>query len=186
MIGAEPDLTGLVRRVAAGDRGAFAEFYDATSARVYGFVMKMLRDASRAEEVLQDVYLQAWRRAAEFDDARGNPLAWIAVIARSRALDRLRRDRARGEHELSSGWSLDSLIDSAQAPEETDHGRSRRLRQALATLPAPQQRALALAYYQGMSHSEIAAATGLPLGTVKTHIRSALMRLRDALREDAG
>ena len=174
------ELIQLVRAMATGDEQALARFYDTTSTRAYGMTLKIVRDVHTAEEVMHDAYLQAWRNARDFDSARGNPLAWLLMIARTRALDRLRREK---RHLLE-----DPLTDTAsalhdEAHQDDDHLRSRRIRCALATLAPEQQRALLLAYYRGMSHSEIATALCLPLGTVKTQIRTGILRLRDALKD---
>ena len=176
-------LTSLLRRMASGDEEALTSLYDATSSRVYGAVLKTVADAGSAEEVTHDAYMQAWRNAAEFDDTRGSPMAWLLMMARSRALDRVRRDRLRVQHEALSDHP-DALSDvSTTVVEQQDFQRTRRVRKALAALPIEQQRALLLAYYGGRTHSEIAAELNLPLGTVKSQIRAGVLRLRDALEE---
>ncbi len=166
--------------MATGDEQALARFYDISCARVYGMTLKILRDVSTAEEVTHDAYLQAWRNARDFDTARGNPLAWLLMIARTRALDRLRREK---RHLLDEPLTETTFGLPADAHDDDDYLRSRRVRLALATLAPEQQRALLLAYYRGMSHSEIATELCLPLGTVKTQIRTGVLRLRDALKD---
>jgi RNA polymerase sigma-70 factor (ECF subfamily) len=173
----------LVRAVAAGDQQALAALYDATSRTVYGLLLRILADASAAEEVLLDVYAQVWRSATSYSDARGTPLAWLTTIARSRAIDRLRRGRQERHR-------TDPLEDARQfagagASAEDDLGATEMravVRAALDSLAPEQREVIELAYYSGMSHSEIAAARGLPLGTVKTRTRLGMMRLRELLR----
>jgi RNA polymerase sigma-70 factor (ECF subfamily) len=181
----ESDIEGLLRGTAAGDRRSFAELYDETSPYVFGVLLRMLADREQAEEVAQEVYLQAWRTAGSFDERRGSGWTWLAMMARSRALDRIRADR-------SYGRALDRLeaepataVDENPGPDpdrETVLGnRGERARAALNALPEEQSQALRLAFFGGLTHREIAERTGIPLGTVKTRIRTALTKLRDAL-----
>ena len=178
----DQDLISLVQRVATGDQSALATLYDTTNRLVYGLVLRVLGDVSSAEEVLLDVYTQVWRQAASYDTNRGAPLAWLTTIARSRAIDRLRsgwQDQRRKE-------SLDILGDapaSAASPEEMTVAseRQRFVREALNTLAPEQREVIELAYYSGLSHSEIAAKLNQPLGTVKTRTRLGMMKLREAL-----
>lgn len=176
------ELIKLVEQVAQGEQAALATLYDTTNRLVYGLILRVLGEASAAEEVLLDVYTQVWRQAANYDTQRGSPLAWLTTIARSRAIDRLR-----------SGWqtqqrqeSLDVVTDRetvAANPEELTvlSERQRFVRQALEQLSPEQREVIELAYYSGLSHSEIAAKLGQPLGTVKTRTRLGMMKLRDAL-----
>jgi RNA polymerase sigma-70 factor (ECF subfamily) len=178
----DQDLVSLVERVAAGDQSALATLYDATNRFIYSLILRVLGDMGSAEEVLIDVYTQLWRQAASYDANRGAPLAWMATIARSRAIDRLR-----------SGWqdqhrkeSLDVLGDApanAASPEESAAAseRQRFVREALNLLTPEQRRVIELAYYSGLSHSEIAEKLNQPLGTVKTRTRLGMMKLREAL-----
>jgi RNA polymerase sigma-70 factor (ECF subfamily) len=178
----DQELTALVQRMAEGDQSALAALYDATNRLVYGLILRVLNDASSAEEVLLDVYTQVWRQAASYDTGRGTPLAWLTTIARSRAIDRLR-----------SGWQdqqrkepLDSLGDApanAASPEDMTVASERQqfVRAALAALSPEQREVIELAYYSGLSHSEIAAKLNQPLGTVKTRTRLGMMKLREAL-----
>ena len=178
----DQDLVSLVERVATGDQSALAALYDATNRFIYSLVLRVLGDMSSAEEVLIDVYTQLWRQAANYDANRGAPLAWMATIARSRAIDRLRsswQDQHRKE-------SLDVLGDApanAASPEETTAAseRQRFVREALNLLTPEQRRVIELAYYSGLSHSEIAEKLKQPLGTVKTRARLGMMKLREAL-----
>src|SRR5499427_6450743 len=178
----DQDLILLVERIATGDQSALAALYDATNRLIYSLVMRVLGDMSSAEEVLIDVYTQVWRQAASYDANRGAPLAWMATIARSRAIDRLR-----------SGWQdqrrkepLDVLGDApagTASPEETaaESERQRLVREALNLLTPEQREVIELAYYSGLSHSEIAEKLSQPLGTVKTRTRLGMMKLREAL-----
>lgn len=178
----DQELIDLVGKIAAGDQAAMAALYDSTSRLVYGLVLRVLGDAATAEEVALDVYTQVWRQAAAYDTGRGSPLAWLTTIARSRAIDRLR-----------SGWQdqqrkqpLDAVGDApagAAGPEEMTVAaeRQRLVRRALAQLAPEQREVLELAYYSGLSHSEIAAKLNQPLGTVKTRTRLGMIRLREAL-----
>jgi RNA polymerase sigma-70 factor (ECF subfamily) len=182
--GAEQRQAQLIGEAAGGDQYALAALYDATSRTVYGLLLRILSDASAAEEVLLDVYEQVWRQAAQYSRERGSPLAWLTTIARSRAIDRLRR----GRREQQNTEPLEGIVATARAPGESAEeavmaGEVRAVVWAALDSLAPEQReVIELAYYGGMSHSEIAAARGIPLGTVKTRTRLGLMRLREMLR----
>lgn len=182
--GADERQAELIRAAAAGDQHALAALYDATSRTVYGLLLRILADASAAEEVLVDVYEQAWRQAGLYSRERGSPLAWLTTIARSRAIDRLRRGRREQQQTEPLEVAAASVLSSAaSAEEEVRAGEVRAVVRAALEALAPEQReVIELAYYAGMSHSEIAAARGLPLGTVKTRTRLGLMRLREMLR----
>ncbi len=179
---AESRQAELIRGVAEGDDQALASLYDATSRTVYGLLLRILSDPSAAEEVLLDVYAQVWRQAASYCPERGRPLAWLTTIARSRAIDRLRRTRSEQQHAVP----LDEAARAAggeSVEEEVRVGEVRAVvRAALDALVPEQREVIELAYYGGMSHSEIAAARGLPLGTVKTRTRLGMMRLREMLK----
>ena len=181
---AEQRQADLIRGAASGDQHALAALYDATSRTVYGLLLRILADASAAEEVLLDVYEQVWRQAAQYSRERGTPLAWLTTIARSRAIDRLRRGRREQQStEPLEGFVATMRAGGASAEEEVMAGEVRaQVRAALDSLAPEQREVIELAYYGGMSHSEIAAARGLPLGTVKTRTRLGLMRLREMLR----
>ena len=182
--GAEQRHAELIRGAAAGDQQALAALYDATSRTVYGLLLRILSDASSAEEVLLDVYEQVWRQAAQYSRERGSPLAWLTTIARSRAIDRMRRGRREQQRtEPLEGVFATARAEGASAEEDVMAGEVRAVvRKALDSLAPEQREVIELAYYGGMSHSEIAAARGLPLGTVKTRTRLGLMRLREMLR----
>jgi RNA polymerase sigma-70 factor (ECF subfamily) len=177
----------LLERMATGDQTALAVFYDATSTTVHALVGRIVKDAAVAEEVTGDVYLQAWSHAARFDAERGSPLTWLMAIARTRAIDRVRVGVAwrAAQAPLEAGLQVPC---GRLGPEDAYSTRERRahVQAALADLPAEQRTALELAYYEGLSHTEIAERLDQPLGTVKTRIRLAMNKLRDALASIEG
>jgi len=161
----------------SGDQSALAELYDRYSSVVYAVALRVLGDTGAAEDVLQEVFLQLWRNAGAFDAARGSLGAWLAVITRNRAIDSLRRRRPETNIEdviVSVAPDLAAAADSSRAAEK--------IRDVLGTMPVSQRSALEMAYFEGMSHSEIADRTGEPLGTIKTRIRAGLMTLRKAFQ----
>jgi RNA polymerase sigma-70 factor (ECF subfamily) len=167
-----PETSVLIRRLVAGDQQALGALYDKYAGLVNALALRVLRDASDAEDIVQEGFVQAWRQAARFDPARGTPEAWLCTMTRSRALDRLRRRTARREEP------------GEQAPPAVATPRNEEalaVRKALDGLSDVQRRALELAYYEGLTQTEIAAKLGEPLGTVKTRIRTAMLRLREAL-----
>ncbi len=179
------ELEALISRTGSGDAGAFATLYDQTSAIVFGLVLRIVGDRAEAEEVVQESFLQLWRRAASFDPSRGSPLAWITMTARSRAIDRIRSDASyRGAIAgLGEEGSKQPVGDSAADPEETASLRERHalVKRALAGLSDEQRQALELAFFRGLSHSEIARLTETPLGTIKSRIRAAVKKLEEVL-----
>jgi len=182
-------MESLLAAIARGEESALAALYDETSPWVYGFTRRILRDTEAAEEVTLEVYLQAWRRAAEYSPRRGSPGAWLLTIARSRAIDRLRSTaaRARREEPFCEGFDPPSAaIGPPAASAEAE--RQRLVAEAIASLPREQRRAIELAFFEGLSHGEIAERLGEPLGTVKTRIRLGMMKLRETLKpfEDLG
>lgn len=179
----DQDWAALIRRVADGDQSALTELYDSTSRLVFGLVLRVVGDRATAEEVVLDVYTQVWRQAGSYDTNRGAPLAWIMTIARTRGIDRLRS----GKHEFQNKEPLESIGEARSAtasPEENTVISERRVlvRSALDSLSAEQREVIELAYYSGLSHSEIALKLNQPLGTVKTRTRLGMMKLRDTLR----
>jgi len=176
------DLVALIKGVVVQDQDAMTRLYDVTSRLVYGLVLRIVTDPSVAEEVLVDVYLQAWRQAARYSEDRGSPMAWLITIARSRALDRLRsgsQDRQRSQPLEVVGRQAAAIgaDDAAMASE-----LQKFVHQALDSLSPEQREVIELAYYRGLSHSEIALELGQPLGTVKTRTRLGMMKLREMLK----
>ncbi|MFL6062130.1 MAG: ECF RNA polymerase sigma factor SigK [Marmoricola sp.] len=174
-------LAELLRASARGDEQAFAELYDATSARVHGLVLRVVRDPAQSEEVTQEVFLQVWRTAARYDEAKGSALSWLMTLAHRRSVDRVRAAEAVNRqdtayHQNSSTIPHDSTAEAAEASME-----ARRVRAALAELTPVQREALELAYFGGYTHTEVASQLDLPVGTAKTRIRDGLIRLRDAM-----
>jgi RNA polymerase sigma-70 factor, ECF subfamily len=171
----------LLSAMAEGDAQALGALYDRYAAILLGLILRILHGRSEAEDVLQETFLQAWQRAGDYDPSRGRPFLWLSLLARSRALDRARavgaRARAgeRAAHEPRATTALDASAAVGGAEEAV------RVRDALASLPDSEREALSLAYFEGLSQSEIAARTGTPLGTVKTHTRTGLRKLRDLL-----
>lgn len=166
-----------IARICRRDARGLATLYDRYVVPVYALALRIVRHVADAEDVTQDVFTQVWTQASRYDRARGPVPAWMLVIARSRALDRLRR---RGP--ASDGVVDDQPSTSASAIEVAVTGeRARMARSALAALPVAERRALLLAYFGGMTQAEIAAETGTPIGTVKTRIRRGLSRLRAAI-----
>lgn len=167
--------------MAAGDQAAMAELYDQTNALVYGLALRILADPSAAEDVMIEVYTQLWRQAATYDPARGSPSAWLLTLTRSRAIDARRaRGRDLAREPLEAAGDPASEMPGPEALTAAGE-RHRFVHGALAGLSAELRQLIELAYFAGMSHGEIAAALGQPLGTVKTRIRSAMMQLRERL-----
>jgi RNA polymerase sigma-70 factor (ECF subfamily) len=169
-----PDLA-TVTAMKSGDQSAIAELYDRYSSIVYAVALRVLGDTMAAEDVLQEVFLQLWRNPGAFDAARGNLATWLAVIARNRAIDTLRRRKPESDIEdviVSVAPDLAANADRTRAAEK--------VRGVLQEMAPAQRAALEMAYFEGLSHSEIASKTGEPLGTIKTRIRAGLMALRKA------
>lgn len=173
----------LVAAIEARDADALAKLYDRHAARLLGLAQRILGDTGEAEEVVQETFLYAWKAASAFDHSRGSVLAWLIVATRSRSIDRLRTRRpaaARGPDDADPLARLPAASDveaDSAAREWEAHCRA-----AIGGLPAEQREALDLAYFQGLTHQEIAERTGSPLGTVKTRIRLGLMKLRESMR----
>ncbi len=176
----------LLHRMAAGDRGAFGAFYDAFASLALGIVRRILGDGPEAEEVLQDVFWELWRAAPQYDAARGSPAAWVVTRARSRAIDRLRSLRKRDEIAVDEVEHIAGRAPAA-APDDPAGSVAERevVRGALARLVPAQREVVELAYFGGMTHTEIADRLRQPLGTVKTRMRTALQKLRELLAEPA-
>ena len=170
----------LLRAVAARDEAALAQLYDRYRVILFGLLMRILNNREDAEDVLQEVFLQVWRRAADFDENRGRPFTWLVTLARSRGIDRLRTLAAR-ERVAAAGARDESEAVSDAASDAFRSEQRGLVTNALAQLPDEQQRPLMLAYFDGLTQTEIAARLGAPLGTVKTRMRTGLMRLREML-----
>jgi RNA polymerase sigma-70 factor (ECF subfamily) len=178
---ASDDPVDLVQRVAAGDREAFGRFYDRYAPLVFTMAMRVLRVRSDAEDLLQEVFLQAWRQADSYRTDRGSPEAWITTISRSRAIDRLRsiRSREKGVISLTVSGGVESGVPGGAATAEAEARLT--VGGALASLSPAHRTVLELAYFDGLTQSEIANRLGEPLGTVKTRIRAGLAHLRKLL-----
>jgi RNA polymerase sigma-70 factor (ECF subfamily) len=170
----------IIRRIADGDESALATLYDHWAQSVYSLVALLLKDADGAEDVVEDTFWQVWQRASSYDASRGTVRTWILTIARSRALDRV-RSRGRNREDIATDLSL--VLDPRSDPAQEAEGAERRnlVYAALCELPEDQRRALELAYFGGLSQSEIADALSEPLGTVKTRMRLGMQKLRDRL-----
>jgi RNA polymerase sigma-70 factor (ECF subfamily) len=176
-----PTAEQLLTRVGTGDREAFGELYDATAARVFGLVRRLVVDPAQAEEVTQDVYLEIWQTAPRFDASRGNALAWMFTLAHRRAVDRIRASQASRDRDLRIGVrDLEVPVDTVAETVEirVEHER---VVDALEGLSELQRECVSLAYYGGLTQSEIADRLEVPLGTVKTRLRDGMIRLRTAL-----
>ena len=182
--GVAAELAALIEAMAKGEESALAAFYDRTRHQAYGLIWRILKDAALAEEVTLDVYLQVWRKAAEYRAERGSPLGWLVILARSRAIDRARGLKA-ASHVVAVEPSAQEFDAAAPdpMPDEwlVDAERARHVRGALDRLTPEQRQAIRLAYYEGLSHGEIARRLTLPLGTVKTRIRAGMARLQELL-----
>lgn len=171
----QKDEAALITRVRAGDENAMADVYDRYSGIVYAVALRVLGNTSSAEDVMQEVFLQLWRKPQAFDAERGKLGPWLAVIARNRSIDALRKRPMEDDIDelpISTGVNLED--------EAAERVAISKVRVVLGQLAQDQRRLLEMAFFEGMTHSEIAAKTGEPLGTVKTRIRSGLQALRKA------
>jgi len=169
------DEAALIARLRSGDESAMADLYDHYSGVVYGVALRVLGDTTAAEDVLQEIFLQLWRNPNAFDADRGRLAPWLAVIARNRAIDLLRKRPLEDDIDelpISTGVDLEDESARRLAVEK--------VRSVLGQLPQEQRKVLEMAFFEGMTHSEIAGKTGEPLGTVKTRIRSGLLAVRKA------
>jgi RNA polymerase sigma-70 factor (ECF subfamily) len=175
------DLNALLRRVARRDVDAFAAFYDHTRARVYGLVMRVLRDPGYSDETTQEVYLAVWRTAATFDPARGSALSWLLTMSHRRAVDRVRAEQAASQRESRYGAvtvdpSTDVVVESAVAGDER-----RRVTECVDGLTDAQRQCIELAYYGGLTYVEVSQRLSANLSTIKSRMRDALRGLRNCL-----
>jgi RNA polymerase sigma-70 factor (ECF subfamily) len=171
----------LIGRIAAGDASALAELYDRYAPRVLGLLVKMLPSRSDADDVLQEVFWQVWKTAGRYSSERGSPTVWLLVMARSRALDALRRKKASAAlEEVAEPAAWNPPSGDLEQKESSE-----RIRRALAELTTEQQQAIRLSFFGGLTHPEIAERLATPLGTVKTRIRLGMKRLRSVLADQA-
>lgn len=185
----EQDTTDLelVRACADGDQMAFGELYDRHGRRIYSLAMRMLRDEGRAAEATQDVFVAVWQMADRFDPMRAGVATWIGTIAHSRIVDTMRKARTTSV-EQPTDFEDSGIASTVASPDATDRSAMQTLvggdvRSALAVLPPKQREAIELAYFSGLSHTEIAERIDEPIGTVKTRVFYGLRRLREALEE---
>jgi len=178
------DLT-LLQRIAARDSSALADLYDRHSRLLFGLILRIVRDRAEAEEILQEAFVRMWTRAETYDTVLGGPLPWMVRVARNLAIDRLRAQRVRAaiSTQAPDGRTADAIASDIQGPEAVvvDTQRSQALTDALAVLPAEQRQLIAAAFFEGYTHSELARRFGLPVGTVKTRIRSGMIAMRQRL-----
>jgi RNA polymerase sigma-70 factor, ECF subfamily len=167
----------LLERVVRKDEEALSALYDRYSGLVYSEAKRILRDAGAAEEILQDLFYQVWQTAERFDAERGSLAGWLVVAARNRSISRLRRKGGKGEELDENGVRLRADVESHAA----QNLLLEKVREVLGSLPEGQREVMEYAYFEGMSHSEIAEKTGQPLGTIKTRIRSAMEALKKVM-----
>jgi RNA polymerase sigma-70 factor, ECF subfamily len=174
-------LAELLSRSARGDQDAFAALYDATAARVYGLVLRVVRDPAQAEEVTQECFLDVWRTASRFDPDRGTAISWLLTIAHRKGVDRVRSAEAATRRDTTYHRSSGTVPHDETAEAATASFEAKRVRTAMTTLTTVQREAIELAYFGGYTHTEVATMLDLPVGTAKTRIRDGLIRLRDAM-----
>jgi RNA polymerase sigma-70 factor (ECF subfamily) len=186
MIATMPPGVETIEQIASGNQDAMAQLYDETSSLVYGMALRIVRDPSAAEEVAMDVYLQVWRTARQYSVSRGSVKAWLATMARARAIDWLRSSQARLCRESSPIDQGPPLVAPTPGPEQAvlDSHRRRMIRQHMDKLPVEQCRLIEMSFFSGFSHSEIAERMDMPLGTVKSRIRQGMCQLRDWFQTD--
>lgn len=171
-----------MRAIARGDEQSLASLYDRYRLILFGLILRILHSRAEAEDVLQDVFIQVWKRAGDYDESRGRTFTWLVTLARSRAIDRL---RALDSRQRTANESLEGVTDSvSDAAEDAFKSEQREVvRAALAALPSEQRQTLLLAYFEGLTQTEIAERLNAPLGTVKTRMRSGMIKLRELLGE---
>jgi len=189
------ELAQLMSRAALGDRGAFARLYDLTSGHLYAVVLRIQRDRALAEDLLQEVYVNVWRSVGSFDAAQSQPMTWLTSVARNKAIDSLRRAQVQPvmqsvhrDDDDDERPDLDQqLVDESPGPADllSQAGDARLLDTCMQGLTAPQRQSVALAFFDGLSHAEVAAHLHQPLGTVKSWVRRALLSLKECLERAA-
>ncbi|WP_162942046.1 sigma-70 family RNA polymerase sigma factor [Desertimonas flava] len=175
----DPDLDRCIAAAADGDQAAFADLYDLLAPTVYGVVRRVVRDQAQSEEVTQEVFVEVWRTASRFDVGRGSVRSWVVTIAHRRAVDRVRSEQAHRDRNVRDARAVDAAPPTPEDVAVAGEERARAVA-AMAALPGPQREALELAFYDGLTHAQIADHLGIALGTVKTRIRDGLIRLRAA------
>ena len=185
-MGAADDLAILLNAVKAKDRGAFEALYDATVQRVFSLAMRITQHRELAEEVVSDVYLQVWQTAKSYSPERGKVIAWLSILCRSRALDTLRRDNTAVRQ---AAVGLDTIPEPGDACEPSDLLQSveegTAIHAAVGQLTERQRQLVALAYFRGFTHSELATLLDMPIGTVKTNLRRAIIKLKEMMSNGA-
>ena len=185
------DLSHLLARAGLGDRAAFATLYERTSSHLFAVVLRINKDRGQAEDILQEVYVSVWRAAQGFDAAQAQPLTWLTSIARNRAIDSLRRSQTQPQfHSAAPSDSensdvYDDLADDKPGPLEllSQASEARALSHCMQHLSAQQRQSVALAFYEGLSHAEVATKMHQPLGTVKSWVRRAMQSLKSCLEQ---
>ncbi len=175
------DLAELLKLSGRGDEAAFAQLYDATSSRVFGLALRVVRDPAQTEEVCQEAFLDIWKTSARFDPTKGSALSWIFTLVHRKAVDRVRSAEASSRRDLTYHSKNHAVEHDTTAEAVEASFEARRVRTALETLTPVQRQALELAYFGGYTHTEVATMLDLPVGTAKTRIRDGLIRLRDAM-----
>jgi RNA polymerase sigma-70 factor (ECF subfamily) len=175
--------TELLRLIADGDRLAFAEFYDRHSMLMFSVASKILNDAGEAEDVLQETFVQIWEKAAKFDPKLGKAASWAAILARNRAIDRIRASQRRSRLAEAAGVAQAIAAEVSESANETlyGHDKAKFVYSAIVELPEEQRQAIELAYFSGLTQDEISKKLNTPLGTIKARIRRGLLKLRDQL-----
>lgn len=174
-------MTALLVKVSRGDREAFADLYDAVSGVVFGLVRRVLRDRGMSEEVTQEVLLEVWRQAPRFDPSRGSGTGWILTIAHRRAIDRVRSEQSARDRTALLGPSQTERPHNPAEESAIRAAEAGAIRDALGVLSDVQRQAIELAYYEGLTQTQIAERLAIPLGTIKTRIRDGMLRLRETL-----
>lgn len=175
------DLDALLRRVATQDVEAFADFYDHTRARVFGLVVRVLRDPGYSEETTQDIYLQVWRSADGYNPSAGTPIAWLMTLAHRRAVDRVRSEQAASQRESRYGAATVETPADRVAEAVIQSDEQRRVTQCLDSLTDPQRECIQLAYYQGLTYLQVSESLSANLATIKSRMREGLRGLRKCL-----
>lgn len=178
----QDELNRLLQQTGQGDRDAFAQLYRRTSPKLFGVCLRLLRDRNDTEEVLQEIYVTVWRRAASFDASRAGAISWLIALSRNKAIDRLRQHR----RTVLVFEDLGDTVDDKEAPATPDSERTdeyRRLQRCLEQLDPQHQRSLREAFFSGATYSELAARSKVPLGTMKSWIRRSLLQLRKCLEQ---